>query len=334
MAINKLSDGRWRVDIQPGGRGQKRVRKTFVTKGEALRFEAHVATQQVHGEPWNPKKQDSRRLTDLIDIWHEQHGEHLRDSPRRKSALDRAAAAMGNPIAVQLTPEKFLTYRKQRIKDNTSAKTLNNILGYINAVYNELRRTQQIDYENPLATVRPIKLQENELSFLTTEQMQELLGAIEKNADNPHVLLITQLCLATGCRWGEAEGIKTRHIGKGRVTFTDTKSGKNRTVPIPAEIEKSLKGHGAEYPAMFTSSIGAFRRALAKTTIELPKGQAAHVLRHSFASHFMMNGGDILTLQRILGHSSIVMTMRYAHLSPDHLNDALKYNPLSSLTIG
>uniref|UniRef100_UPI003A946534 tyrosine-type recombinase/integrase n=1 Tax=Marinomonas sp. TaxID=1904862 RepID=UPI003A946534 len=81
--------------------------------------------------------------------------------------------------------------------------------------------------------------------------------------------------------------------------------------------------------AIFTSSISSFRRALKRTTIELPKGQAAHVLRHSFASHFMINGGNILTLQRILGHSDIRITMRYAHLAPDHFQDAVKFNPLN-----
>ncbi|WP_159150688.1 tyrosine-type recombinase/integrase, partial [Klebsiella pneumoniae] len=43
------------------------------------------------------------------------------------------------------------------------------------------------------------------------------------------------------------------------------------------------------------------------------------VLRHTFASHFMMNGGNILVLRDILGHSDIKMTMVYAHFSPDHL---------------
>ncbi|MBB1605847.1 hypothetical protein A9979_04925 [Pseudomonas sp. UMC76] len=53
-----------------------------------------------------------------------------------------------------------------------------------------------------------------------------------------------------------------------------------------------------------------------------------HILRHTFASHYMMGGGDILTLQRILGHSSITMTMRYAHLSPEHLESAMRLSPL------
>ncbi|MGI3004037.1 tyrosine-type recombinase/integrase [Shewanella algae] len=64
--------------------------------------------------------------------------------------------------------------------------------------------------------------------------------------------------------------------------------------------------------------------------MELSKGRASHVLRHTFASHFVMNGGNILTLQRILGHSSIQMTMRYAHLAPEYLIEATKLNLLVS----
>jgi site-specific recombinase XerD len=44
-----------------------------------------------------------------------------------------------------------------------------------------------------------------------------------------------------------------------------------------------------------------------------------HDLRHTFASHFMMNGGNIYDLQKILGHTSLEMTQRYAHLAPEHL---------------
>ena len=69
-------------------------------------------------------------------------------------------------------------------------------------MFNELRRTQQIYYENPLLSVRPIKLRERELSFITLEQIRELLGTIERTSDNPHVLLITKLCLATGSGCG------------------------------------------------------------------------------------------------------------------------------------
>ena len=72
------------------------------------------------------------------------------------------------------------------------------------------------------------------------------------------------------------------------------------------------------------------RRILKSVIPDLPDGQATHVMRHTFASHFMMNGGNILTLQKILGHASIVQTMAYAHFAPDYLNDAVRLNPLEN----
>lgn len=158
------------------------------------------------------------------------------------------------------------------------------------------------------------------------------LTVIEDISNNPHVLLITKTSLATGCRWGEAENLHIRQVGAGRLTFVDTKRGRNRTVLISGDLEKALRCHEKKYGIegkLFTSSIGAFRRALAKISIELPKGQAVHVLRHTLASHFVMNGGDVLTPQKILGHSSVVMTMRYAHLAKDCLDINLILNPLA-----
>lgn len=97
-------------------------------------------------------------------------------------------------------------------------------------------------------------------------------------------------------------------------------------MPISAELEARIILHWREH-GQPNSAITAFRRALARTTIKLPKRQAAHAPRHTFASHFIQNGGNIVTLQRILGHSSLAMTMRYAQLSPDHLLDAVTFGP-------
>lgn len=58
--------------------------------------------------------------------------------------------------------------------------------------------------------------------------------------------------------------------------------------------------------------------------------ELTHVLRHTFASYYMMNGGDILTLQR-LGHALLAMTINYAHFSPGHLLEVIHLNPLSKV---
>lgn len=68
-----------------------------------------------------------------------------------------------------------------------------------------------------------------------------------------------------------------------------------------------------------------------RADIETLAGQLTHVLRHTFATSFMMNGGNILVLQRILGHTDIKVTMRYAHLAPDHLSEAMLLNPLDKI---
>ncbi|WP_370639856.1 tyrosine-type recombinase/integrase [Buttiauxella sp. A2-C1_F] len=67
---------------------------------------------------------------------------------------------------------------------------------------------------------------------------------------------------------------------------------------------------------------------LAVTQNYLQGRPATHSLRHSFATHFMINGGSIITLQRILGHTRIEQTMAYAHFAPEFLQDAIALNPL------
>ncbi|MDU9396012.1 tyrosine-type recombinase/integrase [Pseudomonas sp. zfem003] len=113
------------------------------------------------------------------------------------------------------------------------------------------------------------------------------------------------------------------------VTYAGTKSGKVRSVPISRELADRLRKHWRTH-GQFTSRITSFLRALKRTTIKLPKGQATHALRHTFASHFIQNGGNILTLQKILGHSTVAMTMRSAHLARDHLQDAVTFGPLAT----
>ena len=330
MSIEKLEDGRWFVDVEPI-KG-KRFRRKFKTKAEALRFESVCRSKTITEDDWSPKKKDSRKLSVIINTWFDLHGTNLRAGKSRLAKLTALAKQLGDPIALKLEPQVFSHYRRARMEAGISQKTMNNELGYLKGVYNELKALDVIDYENPVRSVKPLSIRERELSFLSQAQISELLDSIRSDSINPHLEPIVLICLATGARWSEAHSIKPSSVQKNIITFSATKNGKVRAVPVAESLVTYLKAHWARFGS-FSCSLSSFRRALVRTSIRLPKGQAAHALRHTFASHFVMNGGNILTLQKILGHSTVVMTMRYAHLSPDHLQDAIKLNPLKSFDI-
>lgn len=330
MAIKKVENG-WLADFQPAGRGGKRFRKTFKTKYEALAWEAWLKTQINQSPEWEPQKRDLRRLSNLIDLWFQHHGNQLRAGKDTYARLKALCAAMGDPYADSFKASDFTNYRATRIENGISANNLNREHAYLRAVFNELKRLDYWKNDNPLASLRQFKIIERELSFLSLEDIDKLLSCLNDDA-----LLISKICLSTGARWSEIEQLKFSQVRDGMVHLSGTKSGKNRSIPITNEIISALKDKTKTSlnGRFFKNSYDAFRYGIESTGIQLPKGQLTHVLRHTFSSHFMMNGGNILVLQKILGHANLTMTMRYAHLAPEHLNEAKNLNPISRLTLG
>ena len=192
-------------------------------------------------------------------------------------------------------------------------------------MFNELIRLGEWQHNNPLERIRPFKTDEQEMAYLTKEQIHELLLSCEQSTAID-LSIIVKICLATGARWSEAESLKGTQVKDGKITYINTKGKRNRTIPISDKLFNEIpKKNGS----LFTPCYSAFRSAIDRAGIELPDRQLTHVLRHTFASHFMMNGGNILVLQKILGHTDIKMTMRYAHFAPDHFEDAVRLNPLN-----
>lgn len=336
MAIKKIMDNAGKtigqlVDIQPGGRTGPRIRKKFKTEREAKNFESVMKARHIADPEWMPQKKDKRKILELVERWFELHGCQLKDGKKRLGKLKQIAMDLGNPVAADFSAQDFAGYRTNRISSGISSNTVNHDQAYLRAVFSELRRLGEWFGDNPLQTVRAFKLTEKELSWLTDEQINILFDQLSVS-ENPHVSLIAKICLSTGSRWGEAEGLQLNQLRSGAIHFSNTKSGKNRSVPITKELEREIKSHHklqGEGLNVFGPSHRTFCEQLRKTGIQLPKGQASHVLRHTFASHFMMNGGNILSLQKILGHSSLTMTMRYAHMAPEHLEEARRLNPLA-----
>ncbi|MBF0146712.1 MAG: tyrosine-type recombinase/integrase [Magnetococcales bacterium] len=328
MAIKKHSSG-WQVDIQPGGRGGRRYRKTFSTKGEALRWEIFMKDRLRINSEWLPAKKDGRHMSELVDVWNKHHGQRLHfDQYKRLVALSQR---LGDPVAASFDVQHFAAYRELRLADGLTPSTLNREHSYLRAMFHELKRLGLWSGENPMGGLRQLKVPERELSYLSTEQIQKLLVEVDKSG-NPDVGLVVRICLSTGARWGEAEGLRAEQVHEWRIDFygTGTKSGKNRTVPVSHDLVQQLRGRGVSHGRLFSSCAGAYRSAVKRMGLDLPDGQLTHVLRHTFASHFMMNGGNILVLQKILGHQSLAMTMRYSHLSPDHLKESIRFNPLAN----
>lgn len=330
MAIKKVESG-WLVDSQPGGRGSKRFRKTFKTQAEAKQHDAWLKTQVTQNPSWAPEKRDTRKLSDLVDLWYQHHGSSLRAASNTHGRLKLMVAAMGDPVADRFTASTFADYRTKRIAAGITLNNLNREHAYLRAVFNELNSLGFWKKENPLAKLRQFKIQERELSFLSLAQIATLMEALSKSS-NRHAVMISKVCLATGARWGEAEMLKASQLRNEVIQFAKTKSGKVRAVPISEELNKELLAHHDVKETgerLFASAYSAFREAIDRAELNLPDGQLTHVLRHTFASHFMMRGGNILTLNKILGHASLAMTMRYAHLAPEHLQEAIRFNPLA-----
>jgi len=327
MTIKKTEKG-WLVDVRPNGAYGKRHRKILPTKSEAIRYKAWLLNETTKNPEWEPPKRDNRRLTDLIDIWYGNHGIHLKDNEKRLGKVTRICNELGNPYVSDFTAQQFLEYRSAKAEKYT-ANTLNHDLTYLKSIFNTLIK-QKLVLKNPLDEIKPLKVDEAELTYLTKDQIIKLYEHLEDRR-NRDALLITKLCLATGSRWSEAEKIKRNSVKQYSVTYTATKNGRNRTIPINEKLYNEILQGNGEGGRVFSNSYEAFSNALEESGIELPKGQRTHVLRHTFASHFIMNGGNLLTLQKILGHQTINMTMRYAHLAPDHLAEAIKYNPVADM---
>ncbi|MEC4724666.1 tyrosine-type recombinase/integrase [Shewanella sp. D64] len=322
MSIKATPNG-YMVDIRPRGRNGKRYRKSFSTKAEAQQFERWIIATQ-NSKEWVNKARDTRHLSVLIDGWFKYHGQHLKEANNEFRKLKAVNALLGNPKAYQFDISMFMDYRAERSKGGATAGTINRDHMLLSSLFTVLIKAGQFHGEHPLKGIAKMKSNSKEMSFLSSSEIELLLNNLTGDARK-----IAKICLATGARWSEAANIQGSQVANCRVTFVDTKNGKNRTIPISSNLFAEIY-HGRS-GRLFNASYNDFRMLLQSLKFELPKGQATHVLRHTYASHFMMNGGNILTLQRILGHSTIMQTMAYAHLAPDHLQDAITFSPLSTI---
>lgn len=320
----KKINNKWLLNFRPSGISGKQIKKYFNTKTDALQFEAWAKEKYRNPKEWENNKKDNRSLKEIINLWYEVHGKNLNVGKKTYQSLLNVCNSLGNPKVINLKAEDYLKYRASiNIKDNSK----NRELAYLKAVLNYLINNNLLNVDNPLSKVKNIKIQENELCYLDKDEIKTLLDTLKKSKSE-NVLLISKICLSTGARWSEAENLTLNQLQGNKIVFARTKSGKVRSVDISEQLKNEIINHSKGNNKIFTGCYKAFLRALNKSGIILPDGQASHILRHSFASHYLANGGEILQLKNLLGHQSITTTMRYSHLVNNNL-DATNKNPLA-----
>ncbi|WP_084205670.1 phage integrase [Thiomicrorhabdus chilensis] len=316
----KLSDGRWRIRIYPFPGSKSCRQKTAKTKKECLEW-ANREYSFLHGS--KPEK-DYRRLSEIIELWFQIYGVHLSSGFDRKRMMLNFARQVGDPFYQNFSGRDFLAWRSS-VKMGENSK--NHIHTYLKTLFKKLLDHGYIHIrKNPLDGIEKLKHQEPEMRYLTKIEIEKIL----LNCDYVPLELMIRLGLSAGLRWGEILSLRPMNFIHGRVSLHKTKSRKTRSIPIESSLFHSCLDY-LEKNRRFPDLTKRFEKLLSACDIELPSGQRTHVLRHSFASHFVQNGGDLLTLQKLLGHSDLKMTMRYAHLAPDYAEKVLELNPVAQL---
>ncbi|MBE8613922.1 integrase [Morganella morganii] len=320
MSIKKLEDGRYEVDIRPTGRNGKRVRRKFDKKFEAVNYERYVMAN--HSKEWEPKLTDNRRLSEIAQQWWDLFGRHLDHGRDQKNRIDMFCRVMSDPVMPKIDKSFISQYCQIRTAYGVKASTVNREITAVRGIFTNLIDAGLYHCEHPFSGYKKMKEQATEMSYLTDDDISRLLAHLSGDDYN-----IAVLCLSTGARWSEATRLKREHVIHNKIRFTFTKTRKPRIVPISDDVADMICDgkNGLLFPDI---SYQRFRKILKEVKPTLPGGQATHVLRHTFATHFMMNGGSILTLQRLLGHANLSQTMTYAHFAPDFLQDAIDLNPL------
>jgi integrase len=213
--------------------------------------------------------------------------------------------------------------------------TVNHHLALLGAMLRHALRLGWIDRVPEIRKNRVEVLSESFGYLQSDKEVRAFLDAARE--EGPDVFDLYATAILTGAREGELAGLAWEDVdfARGMLWFRrsysgPTKSGKARPVVLVDALRPILQARRMRVGAagrVFTSKAGTPLQPSARVFQEVlrrvlerggfpPRYITFHSLRHTFASHVMMDGGDLYRLQRLLGHQSAAMTQRYAHLSP------------------
>lgn len=228
--------------------------------------------------------------------------------------------------------EKYLHHRKNRKETSKQIKpaTINREVSLLKHMFNKAIEWKRLR-ENPAKSIKKLRENNRRLRFLTEEEIAALLAICVG-----YLRDIVLVALCTGMRKGEIFNLQKQDINldTGMIHVSDSKNNETREIPINDILCPALQTilHNTMDPQDYifaNPKTGkpyddikkSFKTALRNAGV---KDFTFHDLRHTFASHLVMNGVDLMTVKELLGHKDIKMTMRYAHLSPDHKRIAVQ----------
>jgi len=341
MAVRRIN-GSWYIDFR--NREGVRIRKRVDgTKRDAERVLASEKAKDLEGRMG--MFTTSRSFKDLTQ-------EYMRYSKANKAAssveLDEKALErlqkrlpVDAPIS-RITPALMLRFIEARKKDKAarkggklSVRTINIDIVIIKAALNKAVEWGWIPH-SPLSTFKKLKGESSgRLRFLSQDEVRALLAISEGSMRNMFIVF-----LGTGMRRGELVNLqwidvdlqrRMIRVGPDAKTGFTTKNRRERFIPMSNEVHKALKTERrlSRGNYVFVNGNGnQWNNNLPRTVKKIFKkagiiDASIHTLRHTFASHLAMQGVDIPSIQKLMGHASISVTMRYSHLSPEHLRDSI-----------
>lgn len=240
--------------------------------------------------------------------------------------------AFGLKTITEMTVAAVTTFRNGLLTKGLSKKTANESLTLLKSILNSAVSFDKIP-SNPIRQVKTFPLQEKNINFWSKDNVELFLST------NPRFKEVYIVALNTGLRIGEIFALTVEDLdfkaGLIKVSKTrlgryvnSTKNGHNRYIPINDRTRQALStvSEGKKpsdllwtyCPAHFTDQIFKVQQR------EIPGLPLItfHDLRDTFASHFVMNGGNIYDLSKILGHCDPKLTSKvYAHLSPSYMSE-------------
>ena len=235
------------------------------------------------------------------------------------------------PSIIAEKKQKLLIEKNSKGKVRTGS-TCNRFLATLSHLLSISVKQWEWISENPVRKISREKESKERTRFLTPDERHAFLQACHQS-DNSYLFTFVVLLLSTGCRYNEIRSLKWTDIDlqQGKITITKSKNSDMRSVPIRGlalNVLRSLAGKttslGYLFPGQNPFAPLEFRRAL-KTAIKRAglKNYRPHDCRHSYATEMLAQGLSLGEIGHLLGHRSVSMTRRYAHLVESRSVDAV-----------